>query len=300
MLTFHDDHRTIDCGGIDRRDFLRIGALGLGGLTLPGLLAAKARAGRKDYIRNKSIVLLFCCGGPSHIEMFDPHMDRPSPQCSTTGEVKTPLAGVTFGGTLENMAARADQMAIVRSYSPHEISDHAQAIYHVLIGGGLMGHKASIGSITTAIRGQSFTKSGMPAFVELIQEEIEDEYRQDMQRMRAGNAAGTMGAACAPFAALGGEGLQQNMQLNLPLARLNERRSLHKSLDKINRHVDAAGGMEAFDEFEGQAVEMLLGRKTRDALDLSQEDPRTVARTIHRRCAAAGSTAALRRSASGC
>jgi len=285
MLTLVDDHRAFDCGGLNRRDFLRVGALGVGGLSLPALLAAKADAGRKEYVRDKSIVLLFCCGGPSHIEMFDPHMDRPSPQHSVTGEVKTPLPGVTFGGTLEKMAARADRMAVVRSYSPHEISDHAKAISHTLIGGGLMGHQASIGAITTAIGGESFTDSGMPAFVELIQEEIENEYRQDMQRMRNGNAAGSMGASCAPFAALGGDGLQQNMKLNLPLERLNQRRALHQSLDTLNRSIDAAGGMEAFDEFEGRAVEMLLGRKTRDALDLSKEDPRVLERydTSHMR-----------------
>lgn len=281
MLTLFDDQASGDCGGSTRRDFLRVGALGLGGLTLPGLLAtqaAAAREGRKSYVRKKSIVLLFLCGGPSQIETFDPHMDRPSPQCSTTGETKTPLFGVTFGGTLEKVAARADQLAIVRSYSPHDIADHALAIRHVLVAGDPLGHKASIGALATKIRGESFTSTGLPTFVELIEDEIEDQYREDMDRMRLGNSAGELGAACAPFAALGGDGLQKNMRLNLPLARLNERRSLHQSLDSFNRKLDARGGMESLDQFEGQAVELLLGGRTRDALDLSKEDPRVVER----------------------
>lgn len=285
MLNFLDDHSRSDCGGHNRRDFLRVGALGLGGLTLPGLLAAGAEAANKDYIRDKSIVFLFCCGGPSHIETFDPHMDRPSPQHSVTGEVKTPLSGITFGGTLTNMAARADRMAVVRSYSPHEISDHAQAIRHVFIAGDPLGHEASIGAMATRIRGQSFTRQGVPTFAELIQEEVENEYRQDMQRMRVGNAAGSLGASCAAFAALGGGGLQSNMKLNLPLERLNDRRRLHHSLDKMQRQLDATGKMASLDEYEGQAVEMLLGGKTRAALDLSKEDPRVVERydTSHMR-----------------
>ncbi|MFT7641347.1 MAG: hypothetical protein ACI9G1_003094 [Pirellulaceae bacterium] len=117
MFTLFGDDHSDDCSGLNRRDFLRIGSMGLGGLSLPAILAARADAGLKSYVRDKSVVLLFCCGGPSHIEMFDPHMDRPSPQRSVTGETKTRLTGVSFGGTLKNMAARADRMAVVRRES---------------------------------------------------------------------------------------------------------------------------------------------------------------------------------------
>jgi hypothetical protein len=278
MLTFQDSNTSVDCGGRSRRDFLRVGALGLGGLTLPGLLAAQARAGQKDFVRDKSIVFLFCCGGPSHIEMFDPHMDRPLPQRSTTGEVKTPLAGVTFGGTLQKMASRADRMAIVRSYSPHEIADHARAIRHVFTAGDQLGHQTSIGSLVTRIHGESFTPSGVPTFIDLIQQEVEGEYRQDMQRMRVGNGPGALGASCASFSALGGGDLQNNMKLTLPIQRLDDRRNLLHSLDHLRRQLDSSGEMQALDQFEGQAVEMLLGGKARAALDLSQEDPRVVER----------------------
>jgi hypothetical protein len=280
MLTFLDHAAGEDCDGTTRRDFLRIGTLGLGGLTLPGLLAAQAAAseGRSNYVRGKSVVFLFLCGGPSHIETFDPHMDRPAPQCSVTGETKTLLSGVSFGGTLEKLAARADRLAIVRSYSPHDIADHALAIRHVLVAGDPLGQKSSIGAIATKIRGESFSRAGSPTFVELIEDEIEDQYREDMERMRLGNGAGELGASCAPFAAWGGDGLQQNMKLNLPLARLNERRTLHASLDRLQRQIDSSGSMASFDEFEGQAVELLLGGRTREALDLSREDPRVVER----------------------
>ena len=56
MLTFLDNATGSDCGGQSRRDFLRVGALGLGGLTLPGLLATQADAATKDFVRDKSIV----------------------------------------------------------------------------------------------------------------------------------------------------------------------------------------------------------------------------------------------------
>lgn len=284
MLDFTSGNQA-DCGGTTRRDFLRVGALGLGGLTLPALLGRRAGAGEVDFIRDKSIVFLFLCGGPSHIETFDPHMDRPSPQHSVTGEVKTSLSGVTFGGTFPKLAARAHRMSIVRSYSPHQIADHALAIRHVFIAGDPLKNQASIGAMATRLQGQAHGRGGMPLFTELIQEEVEDEYRQDMERMRRGNSAGLLGAGCAPFAALGGDGLQDNMKLSLPLDRLDDRRTLHHSLDRLSRQVDASRQMQSLDEFEGQAMEMLLGRATRDALDLSKEDPRIVQRydTSHMR-----------------
>src|SRR5947209_11577738 len=80
----------------DRRAFLKIGGLTLGGLTLPGLLAA--RADSKHLVKDKSVIFLFLHGGPSQIETFDPKMSAPAGVRSTTGEIKTVLPGVTFGG----------------------------------------------------------------------------------------------------------------------------------------------------------------------------------------------------------
>src|SRR5688572_14328206 len=92
-----------------RRDFLRVGTLSLGGLTLAQLLALKQAAAGENYLRNKSVVLLYLSGGASHIETFDPHPDAPEGVRSLTGSVATPLAGVHFGGTFPQLAAVADR-----------------------------------------------------------------------------------------------------------------------------------------------------------------------------------------------
>ena len=79
MLSLTDFLPTRHCQGTSRREFLRVGSLALGGLTLPHLLAAHANAaGKADYVRDKSVVVLFLQGGPSHIEFFDPKMTAPS------------------------------------------------------------------------------------------------------------------------------------------------------------------------------------------------------------------------------
>src|SRR5215467_10057406 len=103
---------------LDRRDFLRVGALTLGGLTLPGLLAARARAAASGRtVKDRSVILLFLQGGPSHIETFDPKMSAPAEFRSVTGEAETKLAGVTFGGTFPKLAGLADRLAVVRSFA---------------------------------------------------------------------------------------------------------------------------------------------------------------------------------------
>ena len=100
MLTLYDPQPSHDCQGFHRREFLRVGSLGLLGMGLSAMLGRSADASEvKDYITGKSVVFLFLGGGPSHIEFFDPKMDAPSEIHSVTGEVKTVHPGITFGGT---------------------------------------------------------------------------------------------------------------------------------------------------------------------------------------------------------
>ena len=115
MLTIHSGRAPRDCSGVSRRDFLRVGALGMAaGLTLPRLLSTRALAsqtGAVDYVRDKAVVLLYLSGGASHIETFNPNMDAPAPYHSLTGEVRTSLPGVAFGGTFPELARLAHKMA---------------------------------------------------------------------------------------------------------------------------------------------------------------------------------------------
>src|SRR5262245_18869307 len=123
MLTIQTKSQARDCQGNTRRDFLKAGFLGLGGLTLPWLLEQKAQASTAGYVRDKAIVLIFCGGGASHIETFNPNMGAPEPFCSVTGEVQTNVPGITLGGTFPRLARHANNMAIVKSFR-HPIGNH--------------------------------------------------------------------------------------------------------------------------------------------------------------------------------
>ena len=103
---------------MNRRSFLNVGGLALGGVCLPDLLRAK-EAIRKagGVVKDKTVIFLFMHGGPSQFETFDPKMEAPAEIRSSTGEVKTTIPGVTFGGTFEKLAKRAHRLAVVRSYT---------------------------------------------------------------------------------------------------------------------------------------------------------------------------------------
>src|SRR5580700_256518 len=112
--------------GYSRREFLRIGTLGLGGLSLPHLLGARAlAAGNNPITTGKSVIFLYMFGGPSQFETFDPKMSAPDGIRCVNGEVATSLPGVTFGSMFPQLAKRAEQLAVVRSYVPgRDVSNH--------------------------------------------------------------------------------------------------------------------------------------------------------------------------------
>jgi hypothetical protein len=280
MLTWYCGPQSRDCTGLSRRDFVRIGALSLGSLALPQLLAAKEAAKQQNYFRHKSVVLLFLGGGPSHIETFNPNSDAPAPYCSITGEAKSSLPGVSFGGTFPLLAAQAHRMALVRSFT-HPIGDHVKAIAHVLSGGtdpagdGKAGY--SMGSVFARIRGANHPESGLPTYSLLTSEEIDGQYLNERSRIANGSRPGTLGLANAPFDPNGGGTLLKNMQLKLAAERIDDRRNLLGQLDKLNRQVDSSGAMSGLDKFEQQALDMVL-RGAGEAFDLKKEDKRLIER----------------------
>ena len=77
MLNVFSNRQGRTCDGAWRRDFLKVGALGMGGLTLPNLLKARAAQAKSgEPTKNTSVVWLWLGGGPTHVETFDPRCPR--------------------------------------------------------------------------------------------------------------------------------------------------------------------------------------------------------------------------------
>jgi hypothetical protein len=278
MLTLHSGRGTRDCQGTTRRDFLRAGFLGIGGLSLPWLLEQRAHASTASYVKDKAVVLIFLGGGASHIETFNPNLTAPAPYSSVSGEVLTRTPGVTLGGTFPRLAERFDKMAIVRSFR-HPIGNHDQAISHVLTGGtdtngqGIVGF--SMGSMYARIRGTNHPDTGIPTYALLNHAHADPQYNREMNRVQNGSRPGSLGTNFGPFAPTGGGTSLENMILNLPPERLHDRRELMRQLDALRRQDDRHAGR--LTEFEQQAADLLLGGAGR-AMDLSREDRRVVDR----------------------
>src|SRR5262245_52535360 len=101
------------CDGVSRRNFLRIGALGLGGLALPDLLRAESASGiRRSH---KAVIMIFLPGGPSHQDMFDLKMDAPSEVRGEFRPIATSVPGIQICEHLPRLAKIADKYTIIRS-----------------------------------------------------------------------------------------------------------------------------------------------------------------------------------------
>jgi hypothetical protein len=261
--------------GYSRREFLRIGTLGLGGLCLPHLLGARAlAAGNKPLTTGKSVIFLYQFGGPSQFETFDPKMSAPDGIRSVTGEIPTSLPGVTFGSYFPQLAKRADQLAVVRSYVPgREISNHL--IYPIVHPRETLG--ASLGALYSRMAGMTSPANGIPTNAALFPPAVDPGCHP--VRMDFGNflATGPVGSAFAPFVPGGSSTLQQNMRLNFERDRLDDRRQLLSRLDGIKRQLDTSGTLDDMNRIQSQAFEVIL-RGAVNAFDLSRESSKTIAR----------------------
>lgn len=265
MLTFTDQSQ--GTSRLHRRDFLRIGGLGLGGLGLSDLMAAS----QHKLLKDKSVIFLFMHGGPSQFETFDPKMDAPSEIRSVTGEIKTAIPGITFGGTFERLARLADKFSIVRSFvtgdSVHDIK--------TIVGKDTM--KANVGSLYSRIAGPLRKGSAMPTNVALFPQAISSSAMPVIKKFGDFTSSGEFGATYQPFVPGTGSGAQADMTLNLPQSRLDDRRTLLTSLDQWKRRLDASEALGGISDLQSLAFDVLR-RGVSDAFDLSKEDPRLIDR----------------------
>src|SRR5207237_5094095 len=172
--TVSGSRQGITCDGASRRDFLKVGALGLGGLMLPDLLKARALATQAGQpTRNTSVVWLWLGGGPTHVETFDPKMSAPVEFRSTVGAVKTRIPSVEIGGVFPKMAQVADRMAFVRSFA-HNNSGHGGGTHWVMTGydyppadNGQGQIKPGLGSILASHRGANSPSTGLRTHVRM-------------------------------------------------------------------------------------------------------------------------------------
>jgi hypothetical protein len=262
MLTILGN-RTRFCDGVSRRNFLKIGALGLGGLALPQLLQAEASAGiRRSH---KAVIMIFLPGGPSHQDMFDLKMDAPMEIRGEFKPIRTSVPGLQICEHLPLMAKMMDKTVLIRSIVG-ATGDHyaVQCLTGRTHKNPPPGGWPSMGSVLSKLEGAC--DPAIPPFVGLSPK---------MGHMPWADTGGPgfLGISHAPFKPDGNG--KSDMVLNgVTLDRLSDRRNLLASFDRFRRDVDGSGLMEGLDAFNQQAFGMLTSSKLLEALDIEKEDPK--------------------------
>ncbi len=252
------------CDGVSRRNFLKIGGLGLGGLSLPELFRAEAASAiRRSH---KSVIMIYLPGGPPHQDTFDLKLDAPSEIRGEFKPIRTNVSGIEICEHLPLMAKMADKIAFIRSMVGAEDNHYDyQCLTGRLKRTEPPGGWPSIGSVVSKLQGA--THPAVPPFVGL----------EPVMQHRPYNSSGPgfLGMPHRSFRPAG-QG-QADMVLNgVSLDRLNDRKTLLASLDRFRRDVDGSGAMEGMDAFNQQAFGVLTSSKLLEALDLGREDKKIV------------------------
>jgi hypothetical protein len=280
--------------GLDRRSWLRIGGLSLGafvsgpGPSLARLFAAEAGAARhgRALDRDFSVILFWANGGPSHLETFDLKPGAPGEIRGPFRPIRTNVPGMHICEHLPQLARLADKFALVRSLH-HNRAEHSGGTHRFLTG---------YSSVAANLTDAEYPDVGSVVARELAGQSGEVPVYVGNTKFYGGGP-GYLGPAYAPFmpnpnpiTSTGANTydpvplyLTDASRANLALSpdgalTLRRRHALLRALDALPRVLDRPGRLDAFDTYQRRAVELLAGRRTREAFDLSREDTRTRAR----------------------
>lgn len=270
-----------DCEGFNRRDFLKIGAGGVLGLSLPQLLQMQARAQAAAQAsgqpqrgnRATSVILIWLAGGPATIDMWDLKPEAPQGIRGDFNEIQTTAKGIRICEHLPQMARVMDKCTVVRSLA-HTIPSHGPATVFMTTGNRPTPalQYPALGSLVTRL---TRAEPGVPPYVSFTE-------------LRNGSAgtSGYLGTAYNPFIVEGAGAANANARgtaaqlrvrgITLPsgftLEQLENRdallRGFDSSFEAADRNADLVDGL---DTFHRQALEILRSDRTRNAFNLNQE-----------------------------
>lgn len=256
------------CDGRSRRDFLRAGALTVGGLTLPQLLHAEQAAG----IRNskKAVIMIYMCGAPGHQDMYDLKMDAPSEIRGSFKPIPTNVPGIEICEHMPRLAGIMDKCIPLRSM--HGSPDGAHDSFICYTGRTVRNQPAggwpSVGSVASKMLGPR--NDAVPPFVGLSPNAGHPPYGSP-------GHPGFLGVANSAFRPSGPAKDDMKLQ-GIDTSRLDNRKALLTSIDGIRRDIDASGTLQGMDTLTQQAFDILTSTSLADALDISKEPASVIER----------------------
>ena len=250
---------------MNRRGFLKAGALGAAGLGLSDLLRVEAKASTSKRIN--SVIILWMRGGPSHIDMWDPKPNAPAEYRGEFGVSPTNVPGITLSDMMPMCGKMMDKWSIVRSLHHHDAGhSNGDQICFTGYNSGPNGDEnihPSCGSIVSKQLGH--LTPHLPSYVMI-------------PRRLPGVDPSYLGVAHKAFEtgadpAIPGPFRIPNFTLpdGVTMDQLGDRKALLASFDKLQRDMDNSGQMGAMDRFSQQAWSIVTSPAARDAFDLDKE-----------------------------
>ena len=261
---------------VNRREFLRAGALSLFGLGLPQLLHARSATPRAASGRAKACILLFMWGGPAQQDTWDMKPDAPEEYRGEFRPIQTTVPGLQICEHLPRLAQRAHQLALIRSMG-HSDVDHTTATHNLLTGkpapqGALSDDWPSYGAILSKLgRGRGL----LPPFVSMMP--VVPNGSPRFVEQSHGQGAGWLGPvynpmridadASLPNYRVGDFALSAEMT---PL-RTGGRQQLLRSLDQQVSRLGQRANVQAMHAQYERAFSLLAAPEVTRAFDLTQE-----------------------------
>jgi hypothetical protein len=253
-----------------RREFLRVGMSGLGGLSLPGLMALRSRAGSAaaDRRERTALIVVWLQGGASHLETYDPKPDAPSEVRGPFGSIATRADGVRISELLPMHAQVADKFAVLRSLA-HSGFCHQQGNQQMFTG-----HPEQVLKL----------KPDHPDLMCIAHRERYDPSNRVPTYVGVNPipylGPAYLGVQYEPFSVYGDPNApgfhvpEIGVSNPAEVTRLGGRRNLSAQFDSLLRAADDPAQSGTFDAFQRQAFTLLTGPEARQAFDLSKEDPK--------------------------
>jgi hypothetical protein len=256
---------------------MSIGLTGFASLGWPGLLKLRAENAVKPVRERTAVILVWLRGGCSHLDTYDPKPDIGSEYRGPFKTIRSKVPGMQLTELIPLQAKIADKFTLLRSMT-HTGGGHPAGSLQMLSGDTDPRDKPKPllpdwMTVANYLRSKNKRNSPLPNYVGVNPIINYDSFTI------AG--PGYVNAAYSPLSISNDPSRPDfavpNVGLSNPaqVARLNERVALRRSLDSLERSVDAAGEMGAMDQFEAQAMTLLTNPETRHAFDLSKEDKRT-------------------------
>jgi hypothetical protein len=257
-----------------RRDFLQLGFSAIGGFGMSELMSMRAQAAQARGLASPeqvNCILVWLDGGPSHYETFDPKPDAPQDIRGEFKSIPTCVPGTHFSESLPLLAKSFDKFTVVRSIC-HKDPNHGGGNHYMMTGaptpvpvgcGAFVSFHPSFGSMVSHSRG---IRGGLPGYMSL----------PSVSRSGGPNF---LGAQHAPFV-IGGDPNSKSFRVrdvaipqDISEGRAMHRNQLRESLDTLKRitHKAAEDPTVGFDQFYGQALDLVTSPTAQDAFDVSKE-----------------------------